>query len=391
MSTLDTAPPTGAARSAGSAAWLTSTDAQRAAALALPQDVRDFLEGGSGAEATLAANRAAFEDLFLVPRVLADASATSTAATVLGAPAAMPAGIAPMAYQRLFHPDGEPAAARAAQAAGIPYVAGMLSTCPLEEITAVCSQTWLQLYWLRDRALLTDLVDRAEAAGCSALVLAVDVPRMGRRLRDMRNAFALPQDIVAANFPPSETHSARRGAAGTSAVMVHTSEAFDPTLSWDDVAWLRGRTELRLVLKGVLHPEDAARAVELGADAVVVSNHGGRQLDGAVPAPSVLPAVCDAVAGRGEVLLDGGVRSGTDVLKALALGASAVLVGRPVLWGLAADGQRGVERVLSLLRTELEDALVLSGCTDVTRASGLDVVPRGIPLSPAALRKGPRW
>nr|WP_313958868.1 MULTISPECIES: alpha-hydroxy acid oxidase [Streptomyces] len=395
MSTLDTTPRTEPAqgaprRAAGSAHWLTSADAQRAADLALPQDVRDFLDGGSGAEATLAANRAAFEDLFVVPRVLADVSGTDTATTVLGTTAAMPVGIAPMAYQRLFHPDGELAAARAAEAAGIPYVAGVLSTYTLEEITAVCSQTWLQLYWLRDRILLTDLIDRAEAAGCKALVLTVDVPRMGRRLRDMRNAFVLPQDIVAANFPVVATLSARRGAAGTSSVMVHTSEAFDPTLTWNDVAWLRGQTDLPLVLKGVLHPEDAARAAELGANAVVVSNHGGRQLDGAVAGPNVLPAVRDAVEGRVEVLLDGGVRSGTDVLKALALGASAVLVGRPVLWGLAADGQRGVERLLSLLHTELEDALALSGCADVTRARGLDLVPRGASLSSSA-RRGQRW
>ncbi|MFK4118551.1 alpha-hydroxy acid oxidase [Streptomyces longwoodensis] len=395
MSTLDTTartePAQGAPRRAvGSGHWLTSADAQRAADLALPQDVRDFLEGGSGTEATLAANQAAFEDLFLVPRVLADVSGTDTATTVLGATAAMPVGIAPMAYQRLFHPDGELAAARAAEAAGIPYVAGVLSTYTLEEITAVCSQAWFQLYWLRDRVLLTDLIDRAEAAGCKALVLTVDVPRMGRRLRDMRNAFVLPHDVVAANFPAAATLSARRGAAGMSSVMVHTSEAFDPTLTWNDVAWLRGQTDLPLVLKGLLHPEDAARAAELGVDAVVVSNHGGRQLDGAVAGPNVLPAVRDAVEGRIEVLLDGGVRSGTDVLKALALGASAVLVGRPVLWGLAADGQRGVERLLSLLHTELDDALALSGCADVTRARGLDLLPRGASLSSSA-RRGQRW
>ncbi|TGN78867.1 alpha-hydroxy-acid oxidizing protein [Streptomyces griseoluteus] len=370
---------------------MTSADARRAAASVLPQGVWDFLEGGSGSEATLAANRAAFDDLFLVPRVLADVSGTRTAATVLGAPAAMPVGIAPMAYQRLFHPDGESAAAQAAETAGVPYVAGMLSTYALEEITAVCSRTWLQLYWLRDRVLLTDLIDRAEAAGCTALVLTVDVPRMARRLRDMRNAFTLPPDIVAANFPATATRSARRGEANTSAVMVHTSEAFDPTLTWNDVAWLRGQTELPLVLKGVLHPEDAARAAGLGVDAVVVSNHGGRQLDGAVPALNALAAVCAAVEGSTEVFLDGGVRGGTDVLKALALGATAVLTGRPVLWGLSADGQRGVERVLSLLRAELEDALALSGCADVSWAKGLTVVSGNVPLSSASVRRGPRW
>jgi 4-hydroxymandelate oxidase len=210
---------------------------------------------------------------------------------------------------------------------------------------------------------------RAETAGCRALVVTVDVPRMGRRLRDIRSGFTLPIDVIAANLPAAATELARQHIAGASSIITHTSSSFEPALSWSHLGWLRERTDLPIILKGVLHPLDAARAAELGVAGLIVSNHGGRQLDGAVASMTALPAVRDAVAGRCALLLDGGVRGGTDVLKALATGAAGVLVGRPALWGLAVGGYAGARRVLSLLRNEMEDAMALAGCPDVDAAA----------------------
>jgi 4-hydroxymandelate oxidase len=346
-------------------------DVEAAGRAVLPPEVCDFVAGGSGAELTLRANRVAFDRIQVVPRVLAGVGTCDPTTHILGARASLPVCVAPMAYQRLLHPDGELAVADAAREAGVVFVAAMLSSFTIEEIVKCGAATWLQLYWLRDRDILRDLVCRAEDAGVGALMLTVDVPRMGRRLRDMRWGFALPDGVVAANLPRASTAQARSRHADTSALIVHTAAAFDPSLSLSDVAWLRARTELPIVLKGVLHPQDAVRAVELGIDAVVVSNHGGRQLDGALPSITALPAVREAL-GPAEVLLDSGVRGGLDVFKAVARGAGAVLVGRPALWGLAAEGRAGVAQVLSLLRTELEDAMTLAGCPDlasVARAS----------------------
>ncbi|MFF4760320.1 alpha-hydroxy acid oxidase [Streptomyces sp. NPDC001292] len=360
------------AREAAAAA-LCLADFERAAACVLPPGVRDFIAGGSGDETTLDANRAALDRVFLVPRILRDVSRVAADTTLLGRPAALPVAVAPVAYHRLVHPDGELAAARAAKAAGVPFTAGTLSSVPIEEITAVGGSVWFQLYWLRDAEQRLDLVRRAERAGCEALVLTVDVPWMGRRLRDVRNRFALPAQVRAANLTASDT-TAHRRAADASAVAVHTAQSFSPALTWSSVAELRALTELPLVLKGVLAPEDAVRAADCGVDAVVVSNHGGRQLDGAVPSVTALPEVVRAVGGRCEVLFDSGVRSGTDVLRALSLGASGVMVGRPLMWGLAAAGETGAARVLGLLAEELRDALGLSGCDGVAAAARLRTV-----------------
>lgn len=371
-------------------------DLEKLARARLPGDVWDFLAGGSGAETTLNGNRAALDRLAVVPRVLAGVAQVSTRAAMLGRPSDLPVAVAPMAYQHLAHPDGEPALARAAARAGVPYVASTLSSRPIEEITATGATVWFQLYWLRDRELVAGLLDRAEAAGCAAVLLTADVPILGRRLRDLRNSFALPTDVVAANLragptgppagaaergprssglaPAGPTDQAHTAVAGTSAVATHTRAVFAPGLGWRDVAWLRARTRLPLVVKGILDPRDAVRAVEAGADAVVVSNHGGRQFDAAPPSIVALPPVVDAVAGRGEILLDSGVRSGTDVLRALALGASAVLVGRPLLWALAVDGERGAAAALSLLGAELRDALTLAGCADPAAVRDLRTV-----------------
>jgi 4-hydroxymandelate oxidase len=356
-------------------------DFERVAEQVLPADVRDFVAGGSGDETTLDANRAALDRVFLVPRVLRDVSQCTTDTTLLGRPAAMPVSVAPVAYQRLLHPDGELATARAAKAAGVPFTASTLSSVPVEEITAIGGTVWFQLYWLREAERRSELVRRAEDAGCEAIVLTVDVPWMGRRLRDVRNGFALPGHVRAANIDTGAT--AHRRSAAASAVAVHTSEAFSSAVTWSSVAELRSQTRLPLVLKGVLSPQDALRAAEFGVDAVVVSNHGGRQLDGAVPSIEALPEVARAVGGGCEVLLDSGIRSGTDVLRALALGASGVLVGRPLMWGLAVAGEAGAARVLDLLAGELRDALGLSGCDCVEAAGRLRTVP-----GPAELRLG---
>jgi 4-hydroxymandelate oxidase len=276
-----------------------------------------------------------------------------------------------MSYQRVVHPEGETGMARAAKEAGIPLTLSMMSSCPVEEVAAVGATLWQQLYWLRDRGLVTEMVRRAEAAGCEALVLTVDLPRIGRRLRDMRNGFTLPPEVTAANLSGPEDALLHRHTAGSSGVAVHTNQIFDPSLSWADVAWLRESTRLPLVIKGILDPADAGRAAERGANAIVVSNHGGRQLDGAVPSAAALPAVCEVVKGRCEVLLDSGIRGGTDVLRALALGASGVLLGRPALWGLASGGPDGAAQVLSLLAEELTEAMHLAGCPDVASARNL--------------------
>jgi 4-hydroxymandelate oxidase len=334
------------------------------AAALLPADVRDFVAGGSGSETTLRLNGSALDAVTVYPRVLAGVSTPDPSTTLLGTPAAMPVAVAPMAYQQLVHPEGELALAQAAAAAGIPYIISTLSSQPMEKIAAEAT-TWFQLYWLRDRSMVASLIDRAAQAGCTALMVTVDVPVMGRRLRDVRNSFQLPSEIVAANLVGARTE-AHVGVAGSSAVATHTAAAFEPSLSWRDLEWIRERSDLPLVVKGILDPRDARRAVEIGAGGIVVSNHGGRQLDGAPASIDALAGVVEAV--DCEVLLDSGIRSGTDVLRALALGASGVLVGRPLLWAMAVDA---AAEALGLLSEELTQAMMLAGCATVADVAEL--------------------
>ena len=320
----------------------------------------EYYAGAACDERTLADNRHAFSRILLRPRVLVDVSRVDLSTRVLGESIAMPIMLAPTAFNRLAHPDGECAAARAAGSAGTIMVASTLSTCTLEEIAAAATRPlWFQLYVYKDREVTKELVARAGRAGFRALVLTVDTPLLGRRERDVRNRFALPDHLGMANFASLKTDASRWGEASSFGAYVH--DLFDASLTWDAVAWLRSLTDLPILLKGILTAEDAARAVDHGAAGVIVSNHGGRQLDGSTPSIVALPEVVDAVEGRVPVLMDGGVRRGTDVLKALALGARAVLIGRAYLWGLAADGEQGVSTVLSLLRDELRLAMALSG------------------------------
>ncbi|HEX6819692.1 MAG TPA: alpha-hydroxy acid oxidase [Ktedonobacterales bacterium] len=321
----------------------------------------EYYLGGSDDEVTLRENRAAFERLRLRPRVLVDVSALDLATTALGTPISMPALIAPTAYHRLAHPEGEVATARAAKEAGVVMGVAALATTPLEVVAEAGGPLWFQLYVYRDRSISERLVRRAEDAGYRALVLTVDTPRVGNRERDVRNGFTLPTGLRMANFVAENLAEAPEAAPGESGLATFSVAHFDPTLTWEALEWLRSVTKLPIVVKGILTGEDAALAVEHGAAGVIVSNHGGRQLDTAVATMDALPEVVEAVAGGCEVYVDGGVRRGTDVLKALALGARAVLLGRPILWALAADGQQGVGDALALLRGEIELAMMLAG------------------------------
>jgi 4-hydroxymandelate oxidase len=318
----------------------------------LAQGVYDYFAGGAEDEWTLARNRAAWSEIALHHRVLAGVARRDPSTTVLGHRLAIPALIAPMAFQRMAHPDGELATLRAAAAAGSLTVLSMGASIPVEAAAeAAKGALWFQLYLLRDRGRVREVVARAAAAGCRALVLTVDSPMFGRRERDVRNAFQTPPGL--------------RVPAVGDASFAEVAAMIDPAVSWDDVDWLRGITELPVLVKGVVRADDAVRAVERGVAGVIVSNHGGRQLDGSPATASVLPAVVAAVAGRTEVLVDGGIRRGADVVRALAIGARAVLIGRPILWALAVDGEAGVGRALELLAGEIDRAMALCGCADV--------------------------
>lgn len=341
-------------------------DARSVAELArrrLAPAVFDYFAGGADDEVTARANEDAFARLRLLPRVLRGGGSRHLDTTVAGTPSAVPVFVAPTAFHRLAHPDGEVATARAAAAVGTVMVVSMAATVAVEDIAATGATLWFQLYLQPDRGFTEAVVKRAEAAGCRALVVTVDSPVFGHHTRDLRNGFTdLPAGFACENM---------RDADGR----VRDIE-FAPGLGWADLDWLRSVTGLPVVVKGVLHPADAHLAVEHGVAAIMVSNHGGRQLDTAVATVEALPAIADAVAGRVPLVLDGGVRRGTDVVKACALGAAAVAVGRPVVWGLAAGGAAGAEQVLAALRDELDRALALCGAGSVAELTRDLVVER---------------
>ena len=346
---------------------------EEAARRLLTRATYDYYAGGAEDELTLRWNRAAYRRYMLRPRVLVDVSTVDTSISLLGERLALPVLLAPAAFQRLAHADGELATARAARAAGTILVASTLSNYTIEQIGEAAGRCWLQLYVFRDRSITRALVERAEAAGCSAICLTLTVPVQGNRERDTRNRFALPDDLDMANFTGGP--QARFPEASGSRLNAFIGQEFDPSLSWDAVAWLRSITSLPILLKGVMSPEDAILAVEHGAAGVIVSNHGGRQLDGVEPTLVALPAVAAAIDGRIPVIIDGGVRRGADVVKALCLGASAVMIARPFLWGLAVAGQHGVEDVLRLLRSEIVRTMALLGRPAVTLLDGSAIAP----------------
>lgn len=316
----------------------------------------DYFDGGAQDEVTLRANRSAFDAIKLRPRILrgASAGAKNLEVDLFGATLSMPVIVSPTAFHKLAHPDGERATARAAGAACTVMTVSMASTMPVEDIAKEIAaagnapKPWFQLYVQPDRGFTTQLISRVEAAGCGALVITADSPVFGRHERDIRHGFTdLPAGLDCPNMRIDGT--------------VRRIE-FDPALCWRDIDWMRSVSKLPLVVKGVAHPDDARLAVEHGAHAVIVSNHGGRQLDTVAASIALLPAIVDAVDGEVPVLMDGGIRRGTDIIKALSFGATAVGVGRPVLWGLATDGAAGVTKVLEFLRGELVDSLALCGC-----------------------------
>lgn len=349
------------------------SDLEAIARRKLPRATYDYYAGGSEDERTLARNRAGFERYVLLHRVLVNVEHVDTSTTVLGCEVGTPILVAPTAYQRLADDDGETATARATGGAGSLMTVSTLATRTLEEIAgAATGPLWFQLYVYRDRSVTERLIARAEGAGYRALVVTVDTPRLGRRERDHRNGFTLRPGLTIANF--AEEGPDRADLTRYGSMAAYASAQLDPSLTWESIEWLRSRTRLPIVLKGIVRADDARRAVEAGAAGVWVSNHGGRQLDGCEAAVLALPAVAAAVNGQAEVYVDGGIRRGSEVVKALALGARAVFVGRPILWGLAAAGERGVRHALDLLREELALSLALAGCPDLRAADASLVV-----------------
>jgi len=342
-------------------------DYERVAAQRLAPGPLAYFAGGANDERTLDGNRAAFAGRVIVPRVMRDVSKVDTSVQILGRRWPTPIWIAPTALQRMAHPDGELATARAAAARDMTLALSTSATTDMADIAAVGGPRWYQVYLLADPGARRAMIERAVANGYEALVLTVDLARLGRRERDMRVGFAIPEGITIPNVAV---------AAGVTPAEV-ASVAFTDNLTWPDLEWLAG-FGLPIIVKGILHPDDARLAIEHGAAGICVSNHGGRQLDAAIASVDALPPVVEEVAGRVPVLLDGGVRRGTDALIALALGATAVGIGRPVLWGLAVDGEAGVGAVLDLLAAELELAMALAGARSV-----VDLAPQLIVETPA--------
>ena len=345
---------------------LNIADYARAARCKLSKEVCDYFDGGALDEITLAENTAGWERLKLYYRVLAGVGTRDMTTTVLGQPISMPIVVAPTAFHRLACDEGELATARAAKATGTSFILSSLSNTAMEAVFAeAASPRWFQLYIYKDREITLELVKRAEAAGAEAIVLTVDAPGLGTRERDARNSFRLPDGLAVENLAPLGKGNFPEVKGSGLAAYVRAN--FKEDLGFDDLDWLCGSTRLPVVVKGVCRGDDARRAAEHGAKAVVVSNHGGRQLDTAPATCEVLPHVVDAAGDLCEIYVDGGIRRGSDVLKAVALGARAVLIGRPVLWGLCVAGEQGAVQVLEILRRELDEAMLLCGCNETQR------------------------
>jgi len=379
-----------ASASGRAARCATIGDLRTAARRALPGVIFDFIDGGAGDEVTLRRNRAELDAVRLRPRVLTDVAAVETATTILGRPVALPLMGAPMGLQGLIHPDGEVAVARGMHAAGSIAIVSSMASYGVEEVAALApGPLWFQLYVFRDRGFVRELIERARAAGYEALVLTVDVQVSAARERDRRNGFGIPPRATARSLAGGVRHprwtarALRRprmspvnalgrgdGLDGPVSAVTYINDQYDPGLTWDDLEWFRDAWGGPLVLKGVLDPEDARRAAALGAAGILVSNHGGRQLDHAPSSISALPAVAEAVGDDAEVYLDSGVRRGSDIVKALAAGARACVVGRPLAYGLGVAGAAGTARAAAILHEELRTALALAGCRSVHELDG---------------------
>jgi L-lactate dehydrogenase (cytochrome) len=358
----------------------------------VPRAFFDYAEGGSYAEQTLRANRADFEAIKLRQRILVDVSERSTATTILGEPASLPLALAPIGLCGMQHGDGEILACRAAQQAGIPFTLSTMSICSIEDVAAAVDKPfWFQLYVMKDRGFVRSLIERAAAAKCSALVLTVDLQILGQRHRDIKNGMTVPPEwrlgniIEMASKPAWLLSIARakrktfgnlaghvRGMQDVNSLAQWTNAQFDPSMSWRDVEWIAGIWPGKLILKGILDVEDARIAAKSGAAALVVSNHGGRQLDGAPSTIAALRPIVEAVGSSIEVLFDGGIRSGQDIMRAIALGARACLSGRAYIYGLGAGGQPGVARAIEIMRNELSVSMALTG------VSSIDKIDRGV-------------
>ncbi|XP_071785500.1 2-Hydroxyacid oxidase 1-like [Asterias amurensis] len=335
----------------------------------LTKNAFDYYQSGANDEQSLRDNVDAFQRYRLKPKLLRDVSKRDLRTTILGQEIAFPIAVAPTAMQRMAHSDGEVATAKAASSLGTGIILSSWATSTIEEVAEACTPEglcWFQLYVYRDRNVVRDLVRRAEQAGYKALFVTVDTPMLGRRLADVRNKFSLPSHLRLANFNVNAHLSSGVKHSEDSGLAAYVASLIDPSLNWEHIEWLKTITSMPIVLKGILTAEDARLAVKHNISGIVVSNHGARQLDGVQATIDALSEVVEAVRGSNiEVYLDGGVRKGTDVLKALALGARAVFIGRPVLWGLAYDGEAGVKKILEIIREEFSLAMALSGCASI--------------------------
>jgi L-lactate dehydrogenase (cytochrome) len=364
---------------------LSIDDLRKLARRRVPRGIFDYADGGAYEEVTIRRNAADLDAMTFRQRVMVDVANVSLATKMLGSPVSMPLAIGPTGLAGLFHADGEILGARAAAACGIPFCLSTMSICSIEDVRAATQQPfWFQQYLMRDRGFNQELIDRAAAAQCSALMLTLDLQVLGERRRDPRNGLTIPPRLSLRNACDFASHPlwvARvlfgkhrtfgnlvghiGGASGISTLAEWTQTQFDASANWRDVEWVRSRWPGKLVMKGLLDAEDARYAVAAGADAIVVSNHGGRQLDGAPSSISVLPEIVEAVGGRCEVYFDGGIRSGQDIAKALALGASGTLIGKSFLYALAAAGEAGVSKAIEIMRSELRVTMALTGTTSI--------------------------
>ncbi|KAL6743887.1 hypothetical protein Aduo_016876 [Ancylostoma duodenale] len=348
---------------------LTTDDFRAEAASKLKKPARDYYNGGSDEELTLARNESAFRRLLIRPRCLRDVSEVDTSVEWYGEKFRFPIGIAPTAFHRMAEKNGELNTVRGAALSGSVMIASSWSTTPIEPMAHEAKtknvSLWFQLYVYKDKSITTSLLTRAQDSGCKAIVLTVDTPVLGNRLADARNGFSLPDGLTFANFTTLQSSQMPLPSEGQSAFMKYVSTQIDPAMNWQVLEWVINNSKLPVIVKGVMRGDDAEEAISRGARGIIVSNHGGRQMDSAPASIEALPDIVRIVNGRVPVFIDGGIRNGRDVFKAIALGASGVFIGRPVLWGLSVGGAEGVSSVMKLLQSEFEHTMQLAGCRSI--------------------------